>query len=242
MPTAAGVVLPITVLAVEAGRATRGGRADAAAVVAVGGFGLLGLVDDVVGDRGGVGGSRGFGGHLAALGTGSVTTGGLKLLGGGAVALAAVAAACTSSGQVTRPRLLADASLVALSANLANLFDRAPGRTVKVGALAFALLAAGTGARLRGGGAAVASGAALALLADDLRERLMLGDTGANALGAGLGLGVVTSASSSARTAALVAVAALNLVSERVSFSRVIEAAPPLRALDRLGRLPSAPS
>jgi hypothetical protein len=32
----------------------------------------------------------------------------------------------------------------------------------------------------------------------------------------------------------------LNLVSERVSFSRVIERVGPLRALDRLGRRPDA--
>ena len=38
------------------------------------------------------------------------------------------------------------------------------------------------------------------------------------------------------RTIVLVAVAALNLAAEVVSFSRVIERAPPLRALDRLGR------
>jgi len=33
-------------------------------------------------------------------------------------------------------------------------------------------------------------------------------------------------------------VAVLNLASERVSFSRVIGAVPPLRAADRWGRLP----
>ena len=40
------------------------------------------------------------------------------------------------------------------------------------------------------------------------------------------------------RTAVLVVVAVLNLASERVSFSRVIGAVPPLRAADRWGRLP----
>jgi hypothetical protein len=72
----------------------------------------------------------------------------------------------------------------------------------------------------------------------DLRERLMLGDAGANVLGAALGLGVVLACSPGVRTGVLVAVALLNLASERVSFSRVINAVPPFRALDRFGRLP----
>jgi len=41
------------------------------------------------------------------------------------------------------------------------------------------------------------------------------------------------------RTGALVVVAGLNLASEAVSFSKVIDATPPLRAIDRVGRRPS---
>ena len=82
------------------------------------------------------------------------------------------------------------------------------------------------------------AGATLALLWPDLRERLMLGDTGANVLGATLGLSLVLTTAASTRTVVLVVVLALNLLSERVSFSRVIDRTPPLRALDRLGRLP----
>jgi hypothetical protein len=66
----------------------------------------------------------------------------------------------------------------------------------------------------------------------------MLGDAGANVLGATLGLGVVLTCSPGVRTGVLVVVAALNMVSERVSFSRVIAATPPLDAADRWGRLP----
>jgi hypothetical protein len=57
-------------------------------------------------------------------------------------------------------------------------------------------------------------------------------------LGAALGLGVVLACAPGTRTVVLVAVALLNLVSERVSFSRVIAAVPPLRAADRFGRQP----
>jgi hypothetical protein len=238
VPTAAGLVVPLAALAVEAARdlgAALGvgdppGTERTAALLAVVGFGLLGGLDDLAGD----GGPRGFAGHLGALARGRLTTGAVKLAGGGALAVVACAPV---SGD--RPAaLLRDAALVALAANLGNLFDRAPGRALKVTGLAFALLVGLAAAPGRLGGVAVAVGAGLALLVPDLRERLMLGDAGANALGGALGLGVVLACGPAARTATLAVVAALNLAAEVVSFSRVIGAVPVLRALDRLGRAP----
>ena len=54
----------------------------------------------------------------------------------------------------------------------------------------------------------------------------MLGDTGANLLGAVLGLAVVLETSRPVRTVVLIALVALNLASERVSFSTVIDRHP----------------
>ncbi len=65
---------------------------------------------------------------------------------------------------------------------------------------------------------------------------MMLGDAGANPLGATLGLATVLAVSPMTRNWVLVVLLALNLVSERVSFSRVIERVPPLRVIDRAGR------
>jgi hypothetical protein len=66
----------------------------------------------------------------------------------------------------------------------------------------------------------------------------MLGDVGANVLGGVVGLGVVIATSPTTRTLVLLGVLALNLASEGVSFSKVIDRVPPLRALDRAGRRP----
>ena len=239
LPTAAGIVLPLAAVLVEGGRAVVAtfGVGDGPAVgaralllVAAMGFGLLGLIDDLAGG----GDDRGFRGHLRALVQGRVTTGALKLLGGGVLALLVVAPFVGESPV----RLVADAALVALCANLGNLFDRAPGRTIKasVGAFLLLLVAAGRPADLSS--IAVIVGAALGLFLDDLHERLMLGDAGSNVLGAVLGLGVVAACGPGARDVALVAVAGLNVAGELVSFSRVIDATPPLRWVDRLGRRP----
>ena len=85
-------------------------------------------------------------------------------------------------------------------------------------------------------------GAALGLLAADLAERSMLGDTGANALGAALGLATVLTVSGTARNVVFVVLLVLTLLSEVVSFSKVIRRVPPLHLIDRLGRRPEEPT
>lgn len=239
VPVGGGLVVATSVLVVEAGRllagaaglgqsaTLQGGRVGA--VIAVSGFALLGVVDDLAGS----GDERGFRGHLWALVGGRLTTGGLKLLAGAAVAVVAVAAA--RPGQPLS-RLLVDGAVVALAANLGNLFDRRPGRTIKVAGIGGVALAAATWADPGLAPTAVVVGAALALLLDDLAERVMLGDSGANPLGAALGLGLVLACTPWGRSVAAVLLLAANLLSELVSFSRVIDAVPPLRAIDRAGR------
>ena len=239
VPTAAGLVVAVSALLVEAVLAladaarlvdlTTSGGVRVLTVTAVVGFALLGLVDDLAGS--GLDG-RGFRGHLRALASGRLTTGGMKLAGG--VALGVVV--CAPLGGRIGP-LVVDAALVALAANVGNLFDRAPGRTTKVAILAALALALATGFDEELLGVAVVVGAALALLGADLGERLMLGDTGANAVGAALGFGVVITTPLEASAAVVLVLLALNLASEVVSFSTVIDRVPPLRALDRLGRL-----
>ncbi len=76
-----------------------------------------------------------------------------------------------------------------------------------------------------------------ALLPADLGEEIMLGDAGANALGALLGTAFVARAGTAGRLAALAGLVALTAASEKVSFTQVIQRTPGLRELDELGRL-----
>ncbi len=100
------------------------------------------------------------------------------------------------------------------------------------------MLVAATGAPAELLAVAVVAGAAAGLLWPDLREQMMLGDVGANVLGGVIGLGVVIATAPTTRTIVLLGVLALNLASEAVSFSKVIDRVGPLRVLDRAGRRP----
>jgi len=238
IPTAGGVFIVVALLIVEGGRAVLGAVgvgpetgltfARSEVLFAVFGFGFLGLVDDLVA----VGADRGFRGHLRALRQGRVTTGLLKLIGGVCVAVVLVATPGFKSGRT----LLVDGVLIALAANFGNLLDRAPGRTIKAAFVVYVPLAFVLGAGPTGVAIAVVMGAAFGLFGDDVRERLMLGDTGANVIGAVLGLAVVLGTSESTRLIVMLALVALNVAAEIVSFSAVIDRVPPLRAFDRAGR------
>lgn len=244
LPTAVGLVVPIATVATSAALlvlTTLGWRPNEPALAALGltvtatlGFGLLGLMDDLAVDEG----ASGYRGHVRALAKGRLTAGSLKMVAGPAVAIIVVFPVATDS----TVRLLLDGALVALAANLANLLDRAPGRVVKVSLLATAAVVAATLADPATMGAVVVAGATLALLVGDLRERLMLGDAGANPIGAALGLAVVLSCAPLTRTWVMAALLVLNLLSERFSFSSVIDRVAPLRGLDRWGRRAAPPS
>jgi UDP-N-acetylmuramyl pentapeptide phosphotransferase/UDP-N-acetylglucosamine-1-phosphate transferase len=219
-----------------------GGLPVAAAALTAGlGSGAVGLYDDVVGGRPGHQ-AKGFRGHLAALRHGRVTSGLVKIAGVGAAGLAA--AALLPSGPAGRrsrrparraAEVLLGAGVIAGTANLVNLLDLRPGRAAKAGLL--------LGAPLLGGpaGTVVAGpmGAAAALLPDDLGERVMLGDAGANALGALLGVALASRTGLPGRAALLAGIAGLTAASERVSFTEVIARTPGLRELDALGRRPA---
>jgi UDP-N-acetylmuramyl pentapeptide phosphotransferase/UDP-N-acetylglucosamine-1-phosphate transferase len=126
------------------------------------------------------------------------------------------------------------AGVVAGTVNLVNLLDLRPGRAIKAGLLIGVPLAASQGAAA----AAATVGSAAGILPADLREDVMLGDSGANALGALLGVSLAARTGPLGRAALLAALGALTAASEKVSFTRVIDATPGLRHLDRLGRRP----
>jgi UDP-N-acetylmuramyl pentapeptide phosphotransferase/UDP-N-acetylglucosamine-1-phosphate transferase len=233
-------------------------RQRAATLLATAAAGGLGAVDDFCES----GSSKGLRGHLSALARGEITTGALKITG---IPLAAIAAATILRSGAPRSgaRGLADSlgsalgtglgarkndrawyaaaadivvtgGVIAGSANLFNLLDLRPGRALKTGALTLALT--DHEPRVSWSPSAAIAGATAAAWPEDLAGEVMLGDTGANALGAAIGVILAETASPGRRRLILAVLAGLTLASEKVSFTSVIESTPGLREIDAFGR------
>jgi len=196
------------------------------------GVACLGLIDDEFGSgRAGAPGSRGWRGHGGATLRGELSTGTLKAAGSLGLALLAMDYAGLSIGRW----LLASAVLV-LATNAFNLLDLRPGRAIKV----FVLLGAGLTIGVRElrplWTLGLFVGPALVAGAYDLREQAMLGDTGANLLGALAGLWLVLSLSVTGQLISLAVLVILTVYGELRSISELVAKVPLLRELDSLGR------
>lgn len=185
-------------------------------------FGLLGLLDDLSGD----GAYRGFSGHIRAAREGRVTTGQIKALGGWLGALFILGSIVDPAGS------LLQATLVALTANMVNLFDLRPLRALKASAPGIVFLG------LLSPAAALALGAAVAAYAPrEARCRIMLGDTGANLIGATAGAAAAVTLSPQWAIFLLLSLVALHVVAERRGFSNIIASHPFLQRADDWGRM-----
>lgn len=226
---------PAVTAGLVAGAAVSGGTAPGATAFATAAAGGFGVYDDLAEDT--ETRTKGLRGHLGALKEGRLTTGGLKVLGisGSALLASAVGTPRTARsafGHVVDIGL--NGALIGGTANLVNLFDLRPGRALKAGvaaSLPFALTGTGAAGAVLGAAAAAAPG--------DLEEKDMLGDGGANALGALVGSQVAFNAPRAVRWATLVGVVGLMAASEKVSFSKVIAGNEWLNKIDMLGRRPA---
>jgi UDP-GlcNAc:undecaprenyl-phosphate/decaprenyl-phosphate GlcNAc-1-phosphate transferase len=186
------------------------------------GVGLLGLFDDLAAPS-----PRGWRGHGRALARGELSTGAIKAV--GTVALAAYAAG--------GPDHLADVLVLAVAAHVGNLLDTRPGRPEKAFGLTAAVVCLGVAslAPLQPVAALIAPVAACSWFT--LRERGMLGDTGASLIGGMIGVLLVTSLDAAGVLVALAALIAISLYGEFRSLSAAVERLPLLQRLDSLGRV-----
>jgi hypothetical protein len=199
----------------------------------------FGLFDDWAGSNN----TKGFKGHLRALAHGKLTTGGLKFLGIGFLSLF-LAISLYYDGALSLLHVFLVACTIALTANLMNLFDLRPGRAGKMYSvgLTLAIVCVAAFGLLPFDGWNLAAlalaglGPLVAVWRFDLGEKGMLGDAGANSMGAFLGFIFATASPTWALAITVVVLVAVNLLSERVSFSRIIASNAVLSAWDELGR------
>ncbi|MCL6611007.1 MAG: hypothetical protein K6T66_05635 [Peptococcaceae bacterium] len=186
---------------------------------------LLGLVDDFWGS----GRCRGLAGHLKSLLAGRLTTGSLKALAG--LVLAFYASALSGPWTLIPLNTL----IIALSVNMINLLDLRPGRAGKSFLALGILILAAFPLKYELIFLSAAAGSLLAYLPADLKARAMMGDAGANALGAVTGITAVWLFGIEAKVFCLLALLLLHAVAEKHSLTGIIASNRVLDYLDRLG-------
>jgi hypothetical protein len=229
IPVAAAIALvPLAALSQLTGAVFHAELAPAA--LFCGGVVALGLLDDALGSRG-VAAPRGLRGHAAALRGGALSTGAAKALGTLVLALA-----CADALHLTGAHLLLAAGVLLLAPHVFNLLDLRPGRAPKALLLSLcaASLAAGALRPLWTLGLLAGPAAVAGVL--DLRERALLGDAGASAMGALAGLAAVLALPAAGLAMVLCGLAIATAYGELRSISVLVETTPGLRELDSLGR------
>ncbi|MGH2913134.1 MAG: hypothetical protein ACRDJ3_11740 [Solirubrobacteraceae bacterium] len=194
-------------------------------VIYVLGVAFLGLVDDTLGGE-----PRGWHGHGRALREGRLSTGALKA--GGSLGLA-LYVTWHQNGSVGR--WLLESSVLVLATNAFNLLDLRPGRATKVFVLLGAGLTVGTATVEPLWRLGLFVGPALIAGVYDLRERAMLGDTGANLLGGLAGLWMLLTLSETEQEIALALLVVVTVYGELRSISALVERVPLLRGIDSWG-------
>jgi len=196
-------------------------------LVFLAGVGFLGLIDDLAGGE-----PRGLRGHARALSRRELSTGAVKAVGTFALAIYLV-----SGLEWTGHEAIAAIGVLTLAAHLGNLLDTRPGRSEKGLALTAASVCLGSWsfAPVAPIAALLAPVAVCAWLT--LRERAMLGDSGASLIGAMIGILLAATLSVPLLWSALALLIAISLYGEFRSISSAIERIPLLHRLDSLGRV-----
>ncbi|MEA2355698.1 MAG: hypothetical protein QOD61_1827 [Solirubrobacteraceae bacterium] len=195
-------------------------------VVYVLGVAFLGLADDALADR-----ARGWRGHAAAVMRGDFSTGALKAIGSAGLALYAMA-----RPDVGAARFALGAAVLVLATNAFNLLDLRPGRAVKAFVLLGVGLTLGSGELVPLWAVGLFVGPVLVVGIYDVRELGLLGDTGANVVGAVAGAWLVLTLSDVGLVIALLGLAGVTAYGEFRSISEFVERTPGLRHLDSVGR------
>lgn len=189
--------------------------------------GLVGLVDDYFGDKQ----DRGFRGHFGKFFSEfSVTTGFLKV-----VLISAAVFLIVIKLRNNLLLLMVDFLLIVLMTNFINLLDLRPGRALKGFLIVTVVSFLGTNPifiklilpfLLM----------VLILLPVDLKAKAMLGDIGANLLGAFLGLSLVFSLNFFYKVILVLMLILIHIYTEKFSLTELIAKNRILNYIDRLGR------
>lgn len=194
---------------------------------------LLGLLDDFFGSRE----ASGLKGHFKKLlKEGELTTGVVKALAGGFIAMLISLTMHGLHNFSDLMPIIINTLIIALSTNAINLLDLRPGRATKgflLGTIILTIIGFGKPELIY---LFIIAGSVLAYMPYDLKAKVMMGDTGSNVLGVTLGITSVWILDSTYKMVYLGLLILFHLLTEKYSLTAIIEKNPVLRFLDLLGR------
>lgn len=185
------------------------------------GFSIIGLLDDILGTSE----YRGLRGHLRALRSGKITTGFVKLVASPMLAGMFAVSAYGFTSWMTYLSIIT----VAATSNLFNLLDLRPGRSQGFGIVTLVVLLLFYRSPLVLGGILVL----LVTIIPDSRAIVMMGDSGAIAIGAAIGLMFIASSNITLIIGYTVIAVLLNLLAEKYSLGKLISDSAFLSKVDR---------
>lgn len=190
-------------------------------------MGLVGLLDDLIGDKN----IKGFKGHIKSFIKGKLTTGGIKA--GTGFLLSLLISLLISKNII---EIIINTLIIALFTNLINLFDLRPGRSIKVFILISTIMLITSNVKEFNFFFYSFYGILVIYLPLDLKGKAMMGDVGSNILGITLGIYCAFTQVFEAKIIFLIALIVLHVLAEKVSFTQIIEDNRLLKFIDNLGR------
>jgi len=188
---------------------------------------LVGMVDDVFGD----GTIKGIKGHVMVILKGGLSTGGIKLI------ISTLIGMFVSFYHYTNIVYWGVYTLLLLLfINFINLMDLRPGRAIKAFVFSILILMPLSGFASLWVVIPVLSAIPF-YLKGEMKEKYMLGDTGANLLGGIAGFYAVKTTPLIAAFIIMAVLLAVQVIAEYYSLSKFIESVPVLRFIDGLWRL-----
>ena len=190
-------------------------------------MGLVGLLDDLIGDKK----VKGLKGHIKSFFKGTLTTGAIKAGIGFFVSLYISILISKDVWEV-----LVNTFVIALFTNLINLFDLRPGRAIKV-FITISLIFIFTNIDKNYNYIIYSLyGLILPYMSLDFKAKAMMGDVGSNIIGLTLGIICAVTYSFMGKIIILILLIGIHILAEKISFSKIIDKNPILKYIDSIGR------
>lgn len=187
---------------------------------------LVGILDDYFGEKN----IKGFSGHIKVFFQGKITSGLIKAVTGGVIAL--IISIMTGNDIYN---YIINFLLIALMINAINLFDLRPGRAMKVFFIFFMILGVSTTFLTDSKAGIVLFGVLLHVFYYDINGKIMLGDSGSNLLGLHLGIWYCEFIPISYKSVIVFFLIFLHIYVEMYSISNLINNNRVLKTLDLWG-------